>query len=277
LVGAAAVVRVAGARRGHQPRARNRDDRLFHDEILRPVSPRKTKRWTSVAVPWRPPPAGREHRSEAERSGGMNDVTATVEPVPTDPPAEDSCELTSHVRLERVIMLINPLSGGVGPGAAEEALDILSRYACSTEVVSLDAGAFDSQIRAALDARPDALFVLAGDGTAGTIASLAGPDGPLVAPLPGGTMNMLPKALYGSSDWKTALKVSLEQGAPHDVAGGEVDDGATRQAFFCAAVFGAPALWAPAREAIRLRRLRLAWLYARRALRRAFSSSAERR
>src|SRR5690606_5503693 len=98
-----------------------------------------------------------------------------------------------------------------------------------------------------------------------------GPDGPLVAPLPGGTMNMLPKALYGSSDWKTALKVSLEQGAPHDVAGGEVDDGATRQAFFCAAVFGAPALWAPAREAIRLRRLRLAWLYARRALRRAFS------
>src|SRR5690606_28841558 len=130
LVGAAAVVRVAGARRGHQPRARNRDDRLFHDEILRPVSPRKAKRWTSVAVPWRPRPAGREHRSEAERSGGMNDVTATVEPVPTDPPAEDSCELTSHVRLERVIMLINPLSGGVGPGAAEEALDILSRYAC---------------------------------------------------------------------------------------------------------------------------------------------------
>ena len=41
-----------------------------------------------------------------------------------------------------------------------------------------------------LEAQPDVLFVLAGDGTAGSIASRAGPDGPLVAPLPGGTMNI---------------------------------------------------------------------------------------
>ena len=202
----------------------------------------------------------------------MNDATATV-PRPAESPAQDAggCELTSHVRLARVILLINPLSGSVGPRAAEEALEIVSRYACETSIVLLESGAFDAQIQAALDEKPDALFVLAGDGTAGTVASRAGPDGPLVAPLPGGTMNMLPKALYGSSDWKTALKVSLEEGAPHVVAGGEVDDGDVRRAFFCAAVFGAPALWAPAREAIRLRRLRLAWLYARRALKRAFS------
>ncbi len=202
----------------------------------------------------------------------MSETTATVREPLTSPDAEaGSCELTSHVRLARVIMLVNPLSGSVGPRAAEEALEILSRYACETTIVSLETGAFDAQIEAALAEKPDALFVLAGDGTAGTIASRAGPDGPLVAPLPGGTMNMLPRALYGSSDWKTALKVSLEEGAPHCVAGGEVTDGDVRQAFFCAAVFGAPALWAPAREAIRLRRLRLAWLYARRALKRAFT------
>ena len=88
--------------------------------------------------------------------------------------------------------------------------------------LALEPGAFDAQIQAALDEKPDALFVLAGDGTAGTVASRAGPDGPLVAPLPGGTMNMLPRALYGSSDWKAALKVSLEEGAAHPVAGGEV-------------------------------------------------------
>ncbi len=202
----------------------------------------------------------------------MSDTLAKV-PEATDIPdtATDACELTSHVRLARVVMLVNPLAGGVGPGAAEEALEILSRYACETTVVSLEAARFDVQVQEALDSRPDAVFVLAGDGTAGTIASRAGPDGPLVAPLPGGTMNMLPKALYGSSDWKTALKVSLENGAPHPVAGGEVNDGDTRRAFFCAAIFGAPALWAPAREAIRLGRLRLAWLYARRALKRAFT------
>lgn len=168
-------------------------------------------------------------------------------------------------------MLVNPLSGSVGAGAAAEAESILADYACEASVVTLKAGEFDAQIQAALDACPDVLFVLAGDGTAGSIASRAGPDGPLIAPLPGGTMNMLPKALYGASDWKTALKVALEEGAPQVVAGGEVSDGDTTQAFFCAAVFGSPALWAPAREAIRVGKPGLAWAYARRALKRAFS------
>ena len=186
-------------------------------------------------------------------------------------PATESCVLTRHVPVKRIIMLVNPLAGSVGARAAGEAGAILDDYACETAIVTLEAGQFDAQIQAALDARPDVLFVLAGDGTAGSIASRAGPDGPLIAPLPGGTMNMLPKALYGTGDWKAALKVALEEGAPHDVAGGEVSDGQTTQAFYCAAIFGSPALWAPAREALRLGKLGLAWAYARRALKRAFS------
>ncbi|KQW81990.1 diacylglycerol/lipid kinase family protein [Brevundimonas sp. Root1279] len=185
--------------------------------------------------------------------------------------AEGPRPLTEHIQLKRVIMLVNPLSGSVGSGAPAEAEALLSQYACEASVEVLDAGRFDAQIDAALEARPDVLFVLAGDGTAGTIASKAGPDGPLIAPLPGGTMNMLPKALYGTTDWKAALKSALEEGAPQSVAGGEVDDGQTRQAFYCAAIFGSPALWAPAREAIRVGKLGLAWAYARRAFRRAFS------
>lgn len=192
------------------------------------------------------------------------------EATPDAAPAE-VCVLTRHVPLKRVMMLVNPLSGGVGQGAAKEAEAILERYACETSVVTLENGQFDAQIEAALAACPDVLFVLAGDGTAGTIASRAGPEGPLVAPLPGGTMNMLPRALYGTSDWKAALKVALEEGAPQTVAGGEVSDGDATRVFFCAAIFGSPALWAPAREAIRVGHLGLAWAYARRALRRAFT------
>ena len=183
----------------------------------------------------------------------------------------DRCELTRHTALRRLIMLVNPLSGSVGQGAAEQAEAILARYACEASVVTLEPGRFDETIEAALEARPDVLFVLAGDGTAGTIASRVGPAGPLVAPLPGGTMNMLPKALYGTTDWKAALKLALEEGAPQPVAGGEVSDGDTVRAFYCAAIFGAPALWAPAREAMRVGRLGLAWAYARRALKRAFT------
>ena len=179
--------------------------------------------------------------------------------------------LTPHMALGRVIMLVNPLSGGVGANAADEAAAILADYALEATVIALEGGQFDTQVQQALDARPDALFVLAGDGTAGTIASRAGPDGPLVAPLPGGTMNMLPRALYGTADWKVALRRALEEGAPQCVAGGEVTDGRFRQAFYCAAILGAPALWAPAREAVREGKFGLAWAYGRRALKRAFS------
>ncbi len=183
----------------------------------------------------------------------------------------DRCELTGHAALRRVMMLVNPLSGSVGQGAAEEAEAFLARYACEATVATLEPGRFDDQIEAALEARPDVLFVLAGDGTAGTIASRVGPSGPLIAPLPGGTMNMLPKALYGTTDWRAALKVALEEGAPQPVAGGEVSDGDTIRSFYCAAIFGSPALWAPAREAIRVGKLALAWAYGRRALKRAFT------
>lgn len=203
-------------------------------------------------------------------------MTDTVTPA-SDPetvagtPTVEAHVLTPHVALEQVIMLVNPLSGGVGPNAVEEATAILADYAFEASVVALEGGHFDDQIAAALDARPDVLLVLAGDGTAGTIASRAGPNGPLVAPLPGGTMNMLPRALYGTPDWKIALRRALEEGAPQQVAGGEVTDGQFRQAFYCAAILGAPALWAPAREAVREGKFGLAWAYGRRALKRAFS------
>ncbi|HEY0053064.1 MAG TPA: diacylglycerol kinase family protein, partial [Caulobacteraceae bacterium] len=152
-------------------------------------------------------------------------MTETLNPI-ADPATapEDAVApafvLSPHTPIGKVVMLVNPLSGSVGANAVRDAESILADYACETSVVALEAGQFDAQIQAALDARPDVLFVLAGDGTAGTIASRAGPDGPLVAPLPGGTMNMLPRALYGTADWKAALKVALEEGAPQCVAGG---------------------------------------------------------
>ncbi len=203
----------------------------------------------------------------------MTDTVTPVRDLATAPETllDESHVLTPHVALARVIMLVNPQSGGVGPDAADEAAAIFADYDCETTVVVLEGGQFDAQVKQALDARPDVLFVLAGDGTAGTIASRAGPDGPLVAPLPGGTMNMLPRALYGTADWKVALRRALEEGAPQRVAGGEIADGRFRQAFYCAAILGAPALWAPAREAVREGKFGLAWAYSRRALKRAFS------
>ena len=174
--------------------------------------------------------------------------------------------LTPHERIGSVILLVNAQSGSVGPKAADEAEAILAEYACDSRVIPLD-GDFDAQIDEALAAKPDLILVLAGDGTARAVASKAGPKGPLVAPLPGGTMNMLPKALYGTADWKAALHLCLSEGVAQPVSGGVVDG----HPFYCAAILGSPALWAPAREAVREGKLKLAWSYGRRALKRAFS------
>lgn len=175
--------------------------------------------------------------------------------------------LTSTVRLRKIIMLINPMSGGVGNRAADEARAILSEYDLDAEIEILEGDGFSQTIDDAIAAKPDALLVLAGDGTARSVATLAGQNDLLVATLPGGTMNMLPKALYGTGDWKKALRRTLEQGEPRKVAGGAIGE----EYFYCAAIMGAPALWAPAREAIRSGQLGEAWAKARLAFRRAFS------
>jgi diacylglycerol kinase family enzyme len=80
-------------------------------------------------------------------------------------------------------------------------------------------------------------------------------------------MNMLPHAVYGPVAWQEALSTALRTGEPHMVGGGEVD----ARRFLVAAILGSPALWAPAREAARMRRPRLAFRRAQRAMRRAFS------
>lgn len=195
----------------------------------------------------------------------MSDAAETV--LPETPPQPPLRGLTPHAPLKRITVLVNPLSGGVGPAAAEEVRALMGGFACDFAVVELAPTGIETAIDEALATGPDLLVVLAGDGTARAAAARAGPDGPLIAPLPGGTMNMLPRALYGTTDWRAALETALSEGVPHTVAGGEVDG----HAFYCAAVLGSPALWAPAREALREGRTRRAWLYGRRALRRAFS------
>lgn len=91
--------------------------------------------------------------------------------------------------------------------------------------------------------------------------------GPRIAPLPGGTMNMLPKAVYGTTDWKAALRDTLEHGVERPLGGGIVDG----RLFLVAAILGSGALLAPAREAVREGRPLIAFHRARRAWRRAFS------
>ncbi|WP_174299261.1 diacylglycerol kinase family protein [Caulobacter sp. S45] len=174
--------------------------------------------------------------------------------------------LTPHVRLGKVTAVLNAASGSVGADAAARMKAIAARYGLDIEPRAVQPAGIADAVRAAVAERPDALFVLAGDGTLALSAELCGPDGPLLAALPGGTMNMLPHALNGRRAWPEALTAILETGRELEVSGGEVGG----HGFYVAAILGAPALWADAREAVRKGKLKLAVLRARRALLRAF-------
>jgi diacylglycerol kinase family enzyme len=171
-------------------------------------------------------------------------------------------------RLRRIEIVANEHSGSVGPGAAAEAEAIARDLGLEVNARAVEPQDLHAELLAAVAAAPDLLVVIAGDGTANMAATLCGPDGPLLACLPGGTMNMLPRALYGRRDWQTALRDILSDGAVMAVAGGDVGG----NAFHVAAILGNPALWAPAREAIREGRFAEAWQRALYAWRRAFRS-----
>jgi diacylglycerol kinase family enzyme len=91
------------------------------------------------------------------------------------------------------------------------------------------------------------LIVLGGDGTIRTAAEACAEKGSYLIPLPGGTMNMLPRALYGKVPWEEALKKTLTAPSTKLLSGGRV----ANKRFFIAAIVGAPALWTQPRESIR--------------------------
>jgi diacylglycerol kinase family enzyme len=179
----------------------------------------------------------------------------------------DSAPTVSPPRLRTIAAVINPASGGVGPGAAEEVAVLVAEYGVSLTLAAPEPSGLEAAVRAAVESAPDLVLVLAGDGTARTAAELAGPDGPLVAPLAGGTLNLLPHALYGTEPWREVLPRLLQTGVERPAPGGRVGE----RAFYVAAILGAPALWAPAREAVRAGRPLEALRRASLALRRAFT------
>ena len=93
----------------------------------------------------------------------------------------------------------------------------------------------------------DVLIVLAGDGTIRTAAEACAEEGSYLIPLPGGTMNMLPRALYGDVAWEESLKNTLAAPSLKVLSGGRI----AGKHFLIAAIVGAPALLAEPRESMR--------------------------
>ena len=148
----------------------------------------------------------------------------------------------------KVAAIINTSSGGCDSESEAEMLDILARAGvtnCKTWC-----GGSDQIERVFVEAathKPEVLVVLGGDGTIRTAAEAGTKTGTYLIPLPGGTLNVLPRALYGDSPWQETLAETLANPLTKELSGGRVGD----KIFFVAAVVGAPGLWMETREAIR--------------------------
>jgi diacylglycerol kinase family enzyme len=170
----------------------------------------------------------------------------------------------------RIIAVLNTGSGSCDANSEAQMCELFLAAGLSVELVIVGASEISAALTTAVD-RADVLVVLGGDGTIGTAATLCGGVGPLLIPLPGGTMNMLPKALYGAMDWRAALKATLDAPKVQNVSGGRAEG----HRFYCAAILGAPSLWADAREAVREGDLLGAAKRAITATRRSFSDAIE--
>jgi diacylglycerol kinase family enzyme len=148
----------------------------------------------------------------------------------------------------KVGVIINTSSGGFDSESEQKMSCILQRAGIVEPRVWC--GSADEMRRSFAEATEqslDVLIVLGGDGTIRTAAEACAEKGSYLIPLPGGTMNMLPRALYGEMAWEEALKNTLTAPSLKMLSGGRI---AGKQ-FLIAAIVGAPALLAEPRESMR--------------------------
>jgi diacylglycerol kinase family enzyme len=156
----------------------------------------------------------------------------------------------NDIRLQelKIGVIINTSSGGCDSESEQKMLSILTGAgAIEPKVWCGEAKEMERFFAEAAGQKLEVLIVLGGDGTIRTAAEACAEKGSYLIPLPGGTMNMLPRALYGNVSWEEALKKTLTAPSTKVLSGGRV----ANKRFFIAAIAGAPALWTQPRESMR--------------------------
>jgi diacylglycerol kinase family enzyme len=148
----------------------------------------------------------------------------------------------------KVGAIINTSSGSCDSDSEQKIFSILTRAGIvEPKVWCGEAKEMERSFAEAAGQKLEVLIVLGGDGTIRTAAEVCAEKGPYLIPLPGGTMNMLPRALYGDVAWEESLKNTLAAPSLKVLSGGRI---AGKQ-FLIAAIVGAPALLVEPRESMR--------------------------
>jgi diacylglycerol kinase family enzyme len=154
--------------------------------------------------------------------------------------------------MDRLWLITNPASGS----ASQAKCDAIEALVADRGLTLVGRTRFPAdplpELDALVRARVDTLVLFAGDGTINAAAcALDRFDGQLLV-LPGGTMNILAKALHGSADAEAIVHAAHAGAAATPLP--MVEAGPHRG--FCGVIVGPAASWGRAREALRARRLR---------------------
>ena len=158
--------------------------------------------------------------------------------------------MPNDIRLSelKVGAIINTSSGGCDSESEQKIFSAFTRAGIvEPRVWCGEAKEMERSFAEATGQKLEVLIVLGGDGTIRTAAEVCAETGSYLIPLPGGTMNMLPRALYGDVAWEESLKNTLAAPSLKVLSGGRI---AGKQ-FLIAAIVGAPALLVEPRESMR--------------------------
>src|SRR5665213_2211686 len=154
---------------------------------------------------------------------------------------------TGDLARNRIVAVLNRASGGFDARCEALMRGLLDAAGLSHAlIVCADPSDLREKLALAIG-EADVLVLLAGDGTVSTAANLCAGKGPALIPLPGGTMNVFSRALYGRCSWPQILRKVLSAPSPRVVSGGCAD----HSLFLVSAILGASARWAEVREAVR--------------------------
>jgi YegS/Rv2252/BmrU family lipid kinase len=115
---------------------------------------------------------------------------------------------SSHALVKRALLIVNPASRR-GQRLYEAALHEFRRAGVECDTVLTEQAGHAADLARALAPKYDAVFTLGGDGTAMEVVGALAPDGPPVGILPGGTGNLLARALNISLNVRKAVRQLL--------------------------------------------------------------------
>ncbi len=150
--------------------------------------------------------------------------------------------------MTKIVAFVNLHSGSV-PKDGNEALErVLSDLGYTAEVIAFEEGDVKATLQRAIDQSPDYLIAWGGDGSINCALTAAGPDGPPVLALPGGTMNLLHQRLHnGRTEWEDILRSALEEPQVAPWPAGEIEG----QRFYVAVMVGRLTTLSESRELVR--------------------------